>query len=114
MDKPWDNSNKSSRLGNSSQHTTIWGSTTSTPGLTTSSSGCLTNDQSSSLVSNEDSSAVTSVRSDTVLIFMEDGWGRTYSDGQKNYYLHRKDEDSIWEIDLDKANVIEKKCSAIL
>ena len=39
---------------------------------------------------------------------MDEGWGRSYSDDHKLYYLHKKDEDSIWEIDLDKVSVIEK------
>ena len=75
LDKLWDNSNKSSRWGSSSQHTPGWGSTTSTLCLTASSSGWSTNEQSSSLVTNEDASAVTSVRSEYFHLFIDEGWG---------------------------------------
>ena len=74
MDKPWDNSNKSSRLGNSSQHTTGWGSTFYTPCLTIAASGWSTNDRSSSLVTNEDVSAAISVRSSNGYPIKEYNW----------------------------------------
>ena len=60
-------------------------------------------------MANENVSAVSSVLSENVHIFIKGGWERNFSEKQQQYYLHKKNEGSVWENLLDKSKVPTEK-----